>query len=418
MSYISPFTGNVIQPTDVSYRAITLSANTTLSWPINGSATDDYVARIMDVTATAGSLTLRMPPANQASVGEDSLVRNVGATTFTLADFAGNTITTIAAGEAKYVYITTNATEAGTWGLIAFGVGTSNADASVLAGYGLKAISSTLNAAYNVTTFGSSATATDSDRATVYVWTGGSGTLTLPSAVTVGDDWFFLVRNGGTGTLTVSPAGGQSINGTVSLAMQPADSAVIVSSGAAWYTIGLGKSTQFNFTQLTKAVTNGTYTLSSSEASNVVQQYTGVLTGNVTVVLPQTIQVYYIINSTDGGPSNYEITFTTNSGGGTAPVPAGKTAVLVCNSTDILNATTIVAGAATFALANGTVSTPSLSFAVENNTGIYRPGLNQLGITINGNQRVNVTTAGITVTGVGTFSGTGGVGGISGGLFT
>lgn len=418
MSYISPFTGNVIQPTDVSYRAVTLSANTTLSWPINGSATDDYVARIMDVTATAGSLTLRMPPANQASVGEDSLVRNVGATTFTLADFAGNTITTIAAGEAKYVYITTNATEAGTWGLIAFGVGTSNADASVLAGYGLKAINTTLNAAYNVTTFGSSATAADSDRATVYVWTGGSGTLTLPSAVTVGDDWFFLVRNGGTGTLTVSPSGGQSINGTVSLAMQPADSAVIVSSGAAWYTIGLGKSTQFNFTQLTKAVTNGTYTLSSSEASNVVQQYTGVLTGNVTVVLPQTIQVYYIINSTDGGPSNYEITFTTNSGGGTAPVPAGKTAVLVCNSTDILNATTIVAGAATFALANGTVSTPSLSFAVENNTGIYRPGLYQLGITINGNQRVNVTTAGITVTGVGTFSGTGGVGGISGGLFT
>lgn len=418
MSYISPFTGNVIQPTDVSYRAITLSANTTLSWPINGSATDDYVARIMDVTATAGSLTLRMPPANQASVGEDSLVRNVGATTFTLADFAGNTITTIAAGEAKYVYITTNATEAGTWGLIAFGVGTSNADASVLAGYGLKAISSTLNSAFNVTTFGSSATATDSDRATVYVWTGGSGTLTLPSAVTVGDDWFFLVRNGGTGTLTVSPAGGQSINGTVSLAMQPADSAVIVSSGAAWYTIGLGKSTQFNFTQLTKAVTNGTYTLSSSEASNVVQQYTGVLTGNVTVVLPQTIQVYYIINSTDGGPSNFEITFTTNSGGGNAPVPAGKTAVLVCNSTDILNATTIVAGAATFALANGTVSTPSLSFAVENNTGVYRPGAKQFGITIDGTQRMNVTTAGITVTGVGTFSGTGGVGGISGGLFT
>ena len=62
MSYISPFTGTVIQPTDVSFRAITLSVNTALSWPINGNATDNYAARIMNVTATAGSLTLSMPP--------------------------------------------------------------------------------------------------------------------------------------------------------------------------------------------------------------------------------------------------------------------------------------------------------------------------------------------------------------------
>ena len=82
MSYNSPFTGNVIQPTDVSYRAITLSANTQLEWPINGNATDDYTARIMDVTASAANLSLFMPPANQASVGQDALIRNVGANTF------------------------------------------------------------------------------------------------------------------------------------------------------------------------------------------------------------------------------------------------------------------------------------------------------------------------------------------------
>ena len=97
MSFNSPFTGNVIQPTDVSFRAITLSANTTLSWPINGNATDNYSARIMNVTASSAGLTLRMPPANQASVGEDALVRNTGANTFTLADYDGNTISTIAA---------------------------------------------------------------------------------------------------------------------------------------------------------------------------------------------------------------------------------------------------------------------------------------------------------------------------------
>lgn len=79
MSYNSPFTGNVIQPTDVSYRSVTLAANTQLNWPINGNATDDYAARIMDVTATSAGLSLWMPPANQTSVGNDALIRNVGA---------------------------------------------------------------------------------------------------------------------------------------------------------------------------------------------------------------------------------------------------------------------------------------------------------------------------------------------------
>lgn len=414
MSYISPFTGNVIQPTDVSYRAITLSANTTLSWPINGSATDDYVARIMDVTATAGSLTLRMPPANQASVGEDSLVRNVGATTFTLADFAGNTITTIAAGEAKYVYITTNATEAGTWGLIAFGVGTSNADASVLAGYGLKAISSTLNQAFTVNTFSSSYTAVDADRASTYVWTGGSGSLTLPTASSVGEDWFFLVRNAGTGTLTVSPSGGNFVNGAASLIMQPADSATIICSGSAWFTIGLGRSTQFNFTQLTKAVQNGTYTLTASEAANVVQKYTGTLTGNVTVNLPQTIQVYYITNQTDGGVSNYQITFQTGvAGGAVATIPAGQQVILLCDSVNLLNASTIAAGASNVSLVDGTNAAPALNFATETNTGIYRPGSGEFGISILGTKRFGLTATGLNITGTGNFTG-----GVSGGLFT
>jgi hypothetical protein len=414
MSFTSPFTGQVIQPTDVSYRAVTLDANTTLEWPINGSATDNYVARIMNVTATAGSLTLRMPPANQASVGEDSLVRNVGATTFTLADYAGNTITTIAAGEAKYVYITTNATAAGTWGLIAFGVGTSNADAAVLAGEGLKAIGSTLNQAYDVTTFSSNYTALDGDRASAQVWTGGSGTLTLPSATTVGEDWFVLVRNGGTGTLTVSPVGGQLINGAASLAMQPADSAVVISSGAAWYTIGLGRSTQFNFTQLTKAVTTGTYTLTASEASNVVQKYTGTLSGNVTVNLPQTIQVYYITNQTDGGVSNYQITFQTGvAGGAIATVPAGQQVILLCDSVNLLNASTIAAGASNISLVDGTAAAPALNFATETNTGIYRPGSGEFGITIVGTKRFGLTATGLAITGTGNFTG-----GVSGGLFT
>ena len=140
MSYVSPFTGDVIQPTDVSYRGFTLSADTTLSWPINGNATGNYAARIMDVTASAGSLSLFMPPGNQTSVGTDSLIRNTGANSFTVKTSTGATILSIASGEAQYIYLTDNSTVGGTWGIIAFGVGTSSADAATLQGYGLLAI--------------------------------------------------------------------------------------------------------------------------------------------------------------------------------------------------------------------------------------------------------------------------------------
>ena len=413
MSFISPFTGNVIQPTDVSFRAVTLSANTTLEWPINGNATDNVAARIMNVTASSAGLTLRMPPANQTSVGEDALIRNVGANTFTVADYDGNTIATVAAGLAKYIYITTNANTAGTWGLISFGVGSSAIDAAALAGNGLKAIAATLNTAFNVTTFGSNYTAVANDRAETYVWTGGAGTLTLTSAPTLGNDWFMVVRNGGTGTLTISPTGGDLINGSATIALQPADSCFITCSGTAFFTIGLGKSTQFNFTQLTKAVTTGTVTLTSAEASNVIQKYTGTLSGNVTVEIPPTVQVYYITNQTDGTGSNYTITFETGvPGGATATLPAGEQVILLCDSVNVLNASTIAAGATSISLVDGTASTPSLNFASEANTGIYRPGSFEIGMAVNGSQRFGLTSTGLIITGSGTFTT-----GISGGAF-
>jgi hypothetical protein len=412
MSFISPFTGNVIQPTDVSYRSVTLSANTDLFWPINGGVTDNVAARIMDVTATTAGLSLSMPPANQASVGQDALIRNIGANTFTVKDAAGNSIASVAPSASRYIYITTNATIAGTWGNIAFGVGSSNVDAAALAGYGLKAISNTLNAAHNVTTFSSAYTAIASDRASYYVWDNGAGTLTLTAAGTLGNDWFMMLRNGGTGTLTVAPSGGNLINGAASISLQPSDSCFICCSGVAFYTVGLGRSTQFNFTQLTKAVTSGSYTLTSAEAANVVQKYTGTLSGNVTVTVPQTVQVYYVTNQTNGTGAGYTITFTTGGGGGTATVPAGQQVILLCDSVNLLNASTIAAGATTVSLVSGSVGAPSLNFAAESSTGIYRSATAELAMAILGVNLFTLSSSGLTISGTGTFTG-----GISGGVF-
>jgi hypothetical protein len=414
MSFNSPFTGNVIQPTDVSFRSINIdSFGVQLEWPLNGSPTSNAAARIMDVFAFEPASFITMPPANQASVGQDALIRNTGPFTFSVVRYNGSVITSVNAGKSVYIYITNNDTEQGAWGVIDFGVGASSPDAAALAGYGLKAITSTLNQKHEVTSFSSNYTAVAADRAKSYLWTGGAGTLTLTAPASLGNDWFMLVRNGGTGTLTVSPASGQ-INGSAALAMQPADSAFIICSGSAFFTVGLGKTTQFNFTQLTKAVTTGSYTLSSAEASNVVQKYTGTLSGNVTIVVPATIQVYYITNQTDGTGAGFNITFTTGiPGATTVTVPASQQAVLVCDSVNIVNAATVAAGIGSpLLLSNGTVGTPSLAFTSSPGTGLYRPAADQLGVSINGTQRALFTSSGVNVTGVGNFSG-----GISGGIF-
>jgi len=428
MSYNSPFTGNVVQPTDVSYAAYALTSTTgtiQLEWPINGSVSNYVAARVMQVSTTSTSYELWMPPANQASVGQDALIYNTGGVALTVKSFGGaSTIVSIPAtgGSAQYIFITSNGTTTGTWGVIAFGSTTSLATASALAGYGLAAIGSTLNQTTPVTAFASTYTLLASDRASTYVWTGGAGTLSLTSATTLGNNWFVFVRNGGSGTLTVSPSGGDLINSAASLALQPSDSCLIVCSGSAFFTIGLGQGTQFSFTQLTKSVApGGAFTLSSTEAANVIQKYTGALSSNVTVTMPQTVQIYYITNQTTGP---YTITFTTGaSGGATATVPTAQQIILLCDSVNLYNASTIAAGATAVTLSNGAVGAPALSFASETTTGVYRPASGEFGISILGVQRLDVTAAGITVTGAGAFtgavSGTTGTftSGVSGGTF-
>lgn len=412
MSYNSPFTGNVVQPTDVSYRSVTLSANTQLQWPINGNATDDYAARIMDVTASSGGLSLYMPPANQTSVGNDAMIRNVGANTFTVKTYGGsNTIISIAAGESKYIYITNNSTEAGVWGNIAFGTGTSSADAATLAGYGLLASGATLNQSHPTTGLTPAYTFVEGDRAQTYIWSGGAGAVTLPLAQTTGDNWFVLLKNNGTGTLTVNTTSAQLLDGGITKAFAPGESAFIISTGTAYVTVGYGVSTEFEFGVLTKPVTSGTYTLTASEASNTIQFYTGTLSGAVTVVVPPVVNLYVISNQTTAG--GYTLTITTGIGGSaTATVPASGQVTLVCDGTNILNANTTQAGGTSFSLVDGSAGSPSLNFSSEINTGIYRGGAGLFDISILGTKRFELSATGLSITGSGTFSG-----GISGGAF-
>lgn len=403
-SYVSVFTGDVIQPTDVSYQSFSISANLDLVWPQDGDAAGDYVARIMQISASTSGLFVDMPPANQTSVGTDSLIRNTGSNTFTVRDYAGNTIIAIAAGEAKYIYVTDNSTAAGTWGVIAFGAGSSSADASSLAGYGLKAISTTLNQSHPVTTAGSPFTAATTDRARNYVWTGGVGSITLSPASTLGNDWFMMVRNGGTGVLTITPSGADLINGSAALTMQVSDSAFIVCSGTAFFTVGLGRTTNFAFSVLSYPVTSAgsPYTLTPAQAQNTIISLTGALTTPVTINVPAAVQVYYVLNAATGST----VTFTTGIGGSASvTLSANQQAILICDATNVLNASTVVVGSNSISLIDGSVGAPSLNFGSENTTGMYRPGAAQIGWGILGVNGMTLSATGLTVP-VGISSGT------------
>lgn len=412
MSYISPFTGDVILPTDVSFRAIALTADINLAWPINGNATDNYAARIMNVTPSASSLKLYMPPANQTSVGTDALIRNMTGTAFTVVDYSGNTIISVAANKASYIYLTANPTVDGTWSIIDFGAGTSSADATTLAGLGLQAISSTLNLTHPASSFSNGYTFLSTDRAQTKVWGSGTGTVNLPVAASLANNWFTLLKNNGTGSLTVTCDASNTIDGSLTKLYNPNESSFIVCTGTEYVTIGYGVSSTFAFTALVKPIVTGSYTLSSNEVQNTIQEFVGNLTGNVTVTYPPVVNLYVVSNqTTDNG---YTLTLTTGVvGGSNAVIPPGQQATLICDGTNFLNANTFQAGATSISLVNGSVGTPALNFSSETSTGIYRPGIGEFAVSILGTQRLDVTATGITVTGSGTFTT-----GVAGGVFT
>jgi len=393
-TYTSPFSGQQIYPTAVSYEALSISSNTVLQWPVNGN-TNTPVSSIIDVTATTTGLLLEMPPAYQVSTGQSVLVRNVGSNTFTVTDNSGNTIIAITSGVSQYIFVTDNTTVNGSWSSIPFGAGTSSANAASLAGYGLLASSLTLNQIYPVLTYSASTTLTSANSADLSVWTGGAGALTLPLAASVSSGWFITIKNNGTGILTITPSSSDTIDGNSSQQLQLTESISLVSGGGtSWSSFGLGRSNSFAYTLLSLPVTGGTTTLTSAQAANTIQTYTGTLTSPQIVIVPPTVQLYTVTNNTSGAT----FTFKTTSGTG-VQIPSSSSMVLSCTGTEVYNAASGASNTFTSAISviSGSASTPSVYFGAESNTGFYRPTTGQWAISILGSQAGVFSANGLTV---------------------
>jgi hypothetical protein len=378
--------GQTISGTNVT----TETTITALGTGIGGAGT--YTVSInqtaSSTTITAPAISLYMPSAYQVSTGQAVIVRNIGANTFTVANAGGSTIASVASGIAIYIYLTDNTTNNGTWSTVTFGAGTSAANAASLAGAGLKAISTTLNQQYPVQTTSSTSTIASTSRAQMIVWLGGVGTLTLPSssASDIGSGWFTIIKNDGTGILTINPAaGGDTIDGNSSQQLQLGESFVIVSSGSTWYSFAYGRSNAFPYTQLTLAANSGTITETSLQASSTIQTLAGTLTANQIIVLPPTVQLYSFYNNTTG---SFTVTVKTSvSGGASVVVPQGKLYLLISDGTNIYNASSTAGGSGSFSVlnltSNGTSTAPAIT-GINTSTGIYWNSGTEVDIAISG----------------------------------
>jgi len=388
-SFTSPFTGTVVEPTDVSYYALNFSSNTQLYWPAVVNPTQVPASRIMDCVPSTTSLTVILPQGNQGSVGTDILIRNKGSVPFTVTAFDGSQSVTLTNGTSRYFYLSNNTTIAGVWQNVQFGTGTSAADAATLQGAGLTTITGQLAVTSNVVEVSSTPTITDNSRAATFVWTSGNGTFTLPNSTTLSGGWFIGFRNNGSGTLAITPTSPALINGLTTISTNPGDSGYILyeQSTGNFFTVGWAVPANVTFTSATYDVDSiaGT-SLNLVSYAPIIQTYvalSGTRTTTLNVTLPAITQIYVLVNNTSS--SAYNISFNV-SGSSTLPVVlyAGQVVTALSDGNTLFALTTTTTGV--FFANNGSASAPSYSFNSDHTTGMYLVGTSVLGLTANSTQ--------------------------------
>ena len=307
MAYVDVFSGGAVRPAEVSYRAISLTSpvlSTTLVWPAQGVNGDNAAARIMDLNGIGGgspTFSLVMPPANETATGPIALLNNIGSNDWTIKDTSGNTIASLVASAALYLYLTNNSTANGTWRTFEFSTGTSSASAAALAGDGLVAIGGLLNSQIaTIETSAANLAIDETYRAQSVLFTGGEAEWTLLPILDIENaGFFFLMRNKGTGTINIIPATGDTIDGEANFRVNPGESCIIVAFDGTpkWYTIGLGRLVNFNYSASSIDVTaGGSITLTATQVAGKILKFIGTPGAPVLINMPLIASPYFIEN--------------------------------------------------------------------------------------------------------------------------
>lgn len=390
--FTSPFGGNPIAPSEYTYAAYALTVDQVFFWPSQYNGVDGLlVADILEVSANAANLTFTLPLADAVSPGQDILIRNTGGNTFDVVNAANGAVSTIDPGDVKYLYVKDNTTQAGVWGVFSFGVGTGQADASQLAGLGLRATGGTLEVLFSYLNANANYNILTSDRGKLIDITAGSITLTLPQASTAGDGFYVLIHNSGNGSAVIEGFGTETVDGSLNKTLFPQESALFICNGTFWRSVGYGRDATFIFSEFVVNAGGGSVVLTSADVAGRMIRVAGVAAGNITITLPSVDNIYFV--NVEAGMGGFSVTFTTGSGG-TVILQASQKTCLYCDGTNITPAIT-TSVTSTISLDDGSAAAPSLSFSLDTDLGLFRAGANILGITAGGVEVARFSSVGL-----------------------
>jgi len=382
VDYSDLFGQYTVPPSEAQYSFAEVLVNSTLSWPNNftGTVASEFLATTcVDFTANAG-LSLKLPPADRVSVGTELRLRNVGANALDIQDSTGAGVSSIAPGVVKYFQVINNDTASGEWAVYTFGTGTSGADASALAGEGLRVLANRLHVDAQYRGLNSSYTLQAIDRAHALDAVAGGLALTLPLAGTLQAGFYAMLRNSSAGSLSLVPSGGEQVDGDASKTVSPQESLILVSTGPGWITVGFGRDATFVFGEVVVNAAVSPVTLSSADVAGRMIRVSGAATSNLVINLPSTDNVYFVNVETTIGA--YSVTLTTGSGLATL-LAAGQKTVVYCDGINVTPAVT-TSVTSTLSLLDGSPSVPALFWALDLDTGFYRAANGVAGFTSNG----------------------------------
>lgn len=147
------------------------------------------------------------------------------------------------------------------------------------------------------------------------------------------------------------------------------------------------------------SVTSADVTLTAAQARMAHLDASGTLTGNRNIIVPNASKSWLIRNNTSG---SYTLGVKTSSGSAVT-LPQGGWCRVWCDGSNVVYMAPSTVRH--YAQADGTVALPYYSWDSDTDSGWYRIGANNLGCAVNGAKVLDVSTAGLGVTGTLTVSG-------------
>lgn len=214
-------------------------------------------------------------------------------------------------------------------------------------------------------------TTTTADRNKIINCTSGTFTVTLLAVALAGRGFAQVIRNAGTGLITVDPNGGELIDGAATITLNTGDSCYIICDGTGWLSVA-----RFSNTLIIQAKT-ANYTVVNADRGTLIDYTTSGFTLTLTAVATLLAGFNFTARNSGAGtviidPSAAELI----DGAGTLTLHPGQSVTLVCDGTSWKSIATN--GSTILGVMQTTVSGTSKDF-----TGIPA-GVKRITVSLNG----------------------------------